>query len=270
MVDLVKIRKKAREKAAARASAAKDAAATAPEPHVTPLSSPAPKKQKQKQKGPASPEVHPESESSGVSAAPAAVPAPEEAPAIHQPATAPAADQPLTSKLKRFLDSAGERRVERAQETEAATEAQLELLTFLIAGELYAVSIEKVVEIVTPRAMTRIPNADPLVVGILSLRGLIVTLLDARRRLGHPGNEEASAETRIIVVQLDHETLGFSVDKVLRVVKVEAAAVEPHPVVHASEHDESVAGVFRHADALTILLDLDKLLNTRAVVAPAS
>ena len=55
--------------------------------------------------------------------------------------------------------------------------------------------------------------------------------------------------------------MGFVVDRVLRVVKIEADVVDAHPVVHTSEQEESVRGVFRHGDALTILLDLEKLLG---------
>ena len=58
-----------------------------------------------------------------------------------------------------------------------------------------------------------------------------------------------------------------AVDRVSRVVKVTPGEVEPHPVVHASEQSEAIRGVFRQANALTILLDLDKLLDGRAVAA---
>ena len=103
------------------------------------------------------------------------------------------------------------------------------------------------------------PNADPTIVGIISLRGTIVTIIDVRRKLRHPpaaGGDDA----RIIVAERGGETLGFEVDRVLRVLKVDSAAIEPHPVVHSSELSEAVRGVFRYANALTILLDLDKLL----------
>ncbi|HUP44382.1 MAG TPA: chemotaxis protein CheW, partial [Thermoanaerobaculia bacterium] len=135
-------------------------------------------------------------------------------------------------------------------------------LAFTIAGEQYAIDIENVVEIVTPRPVTRVPNADPSVVGILSLRGTIVMLIDARRRLGHPAAAASGADARIIVVEQNADHVGFFVDRVLRVVKLDAAEVEPHPVVHSSEHDDSVRGVFRQDGALTILLDLSKLLFT--------
>src|SRR5882762_626601 len=97
--------------------------------------------------------------------------------AVEIPAAVPAADVPDSPKLDQFKQIAGKRRegfVEQHVETSSAD--QVELLSFLIAGEQYAVSIDHLVEIVTPREATRVPNADPTIVGIISLRGTIVTI----------------------------------------------------------------------------------------------
>lgn len=169
---------------------------------------------------------------------------------------------PTTDKLSRFMQEAGKLREtveEEAQVEQAADSGQLELLTFIIAGEQYAVDIERIVEIVRPRPITRVPNAEESIVGIVSLRGTIVTLIDVRSRLRQAKTDE-TPDTRVIVVDHDGETIGFEVDRVQRVVKIGRNDVEPHPVVHASEADESIRGVFRHTGALTILLDFDKLL----------
>jgi purine-binding chemotaxis protein CheW len=189
-------------------------------------------------------------------------------------ASGPAGETPalpktaLPSKLENFKAEAGKRRAfETAKSDEVTSESQLELLTFIIAGEQYAVDIERIVEIVTPRAVTRIPNADSSVEGIMSLRGTIVTLVDVRRKLRHREAGEANDDTRIVVVDFHHEIIGFLVDRVLRVVKAAAGDIERHPVVHATELDDSVRGVFRAAGALTILLDLDKLLDHGALAA---
>jgi len=182
-----------------------------------------------------------------------AVPAPTPDP---RPLTPASAD----SKLAQFKQTANKRRegfIE--QQAETASADQVELLSFIISGEQYAVSIDHLVEIVTPREATHVPNADPTIVGIISLRGTIVTVIDVRRKLRHPP-ATAGNDARIIVAERAGETLGFEVDRVLRVLKVNSAVIEPHPVVHSSELSEAVRGVFRHANALTILLDLDKLL----------
>jgi purine-binding chemotaxis protein CheW len=225
MVDLVKIRKKAKEKAEGR----RQKAEVPPEKPAAPV-----------------PKIKPAAEAAA--ATPAAAP----------PATSNQ-QPPPTSKLERFLATAGQRRVVETAKAVTTTD-QLEVLTFYIAGELYAIDIENVFEIITPRPITRIPNADSSVVGILSLRGTVVTLLDIRRRLGQPGDAPESEDVRVVVVLHNGEHVGFTVDRVLRVVKAEAASLEPHPIVHASEQDESVRGVFRIGEALTILLDFEKLL----------
>ena len=186
------------------------------------------------------------------------------------PASSPAlrdAALPLPNKLERFKEQAGKRRESQNIQQEQTPQNLLELLTFVIAGEHYAVDIERIVEIVTPRSVTRIPNADASVVGIMSLRGTIVTLVDVRGKLRHRATTGTTADTRIVVIDFHNEIIGFVVDRVLRVVKTASTDIEPHPVVHAAELDESIRGVFRVAGALTILLDLDKLLDHRALSA---
>jgi purine-binding chemotaxis protein CheW len=253
MVDLVKIRKKAKKKDEESAGAP-PAAATA-----DPIPAPAQRTEKteasaaaQEPKG-QSPEPDARKPEARSLKPDASSPKPEASPAA-------------PSKLDRFKAEAGKRRDTQVVQHEEA-EAQLELLTFVIAGEHYAIDIERIVEIVTPRAVTRIPNADPSVVGIISLRGTIVTLVDVRRRLHHPGLAETTEDTRIIVIDFQREVVGFVVDLVLRVVKTTAAAIEPPPVVHTSELTESIRGVFQANAALTILLDLDKLLDHSGLAA---
>jgi purine-binding chemotaxis protein CheW len=195
---------------------------------------------------------------------PAALPVFEEPPPPPPPVP-PTPRAPETDKIAAYLAEAGSSRAEiKRSEAVVQTGEQIELLTFVIAGEQYAIDIENVVEIVTPRPVTKIPNANSSVVGILSLRGTIVILVDARGSLGHPPAAAAAGpEARIVVVQHESENLGFMVDRVLRVVKIDPAEIQPHPVVHSSEHDESVRGVFRQGAALTIVLDFSKLIFNR-------
>jgi purine-binding chemotaxis protein CheW len=239
MVDLVKLRKKAK-KQAAQAEPEQPAVASSQLPVAEERGAGSPTR-------PGGSEDPPHVEATG----------------NHQPAT------PAENKLEKFKETAGQQRagVVAQAATDSAPSEQVELLTFVIAGENYAVAIENIVEIVTPRPVTRIPNADDTIVGIISLRGTIVTLLDVRRKLRHPDASAAGAETRIVVLEHHGETVGFEVDRVLRVVKTGAGAIEPHPVVHSSELDDAIRGVFRQANALTILLDLDKLLGSRGHAA---
>jgi len=252
MVDLVKIRKKAKDKAEGRGQKAEVAAA---EPETV------------SQRDTSVPAAAP---AAATAATAAAAPSQTHDSALRTQHSALTQDSglrtqdspPSSSKLDTFKAHVGEKLEGFVREVEQlAGAAQLELLTFALAGEQYAVDIEHIVEIVTPRSLTRIPNADESVVGIISLRGTIVTLIDVRRRLRHPPANGDTPDRRIIVVEKGGETLGFEVDRVLRVVKASPGDIEPHPVVHASELHEAIRGVFRPANALTILLDFDKLLS---------
>lgn len=148
-----------------------------------------------------------------------------------------------------------------AEAGRGTSESVLELLLFTIAGEQYALAIERIVEIIPPRKATRVPNADETIVGIISLRGTIVSILDIRRRLGHPPLQTTGPDSRIIVVEHNGETAGFLVDRVSRVVRIDPEKIESHPVVSTNEQSVFIRGVFHHAQKLSIFLDLETLLR---------
>ena len=238
MVDIVKIRKKAKEKKKkeeARLEAAAASKASEPAPEVT-----------------AQPVVDvPVEETAETVGDPQGVPE-----AAHgEPAERPA------DKLELFRARAGRQREEAEGEEEDEQETRLELLTFMIAGEVYAIDIENIAEIIASRVLTPVPNAPPTGQGIISLRGTIVTMLDLRRELGHPPTSGASPDARTIVVEDGSGMAGFVVDKVLRVVKLDPAAVKSPPIVTAAEQTDAVRGVFQSGSALTILLDVKRLLG---------
>ena len=163
-----------------------------------------------------------------------------------------------SDKLERFKAAAGEHRAKVVQIEEAPATDQLDLLTFVIGGEQYAIEVERVIEITTPRPLTRVPNAGAFIRGVMSLRGVVVTMVDIRARLRHPRSGEGE---QVIVVTDRGAAIGFDVDRVLRPVKVAREAVEPHPVVDPSEERPAIRGVVRDRTALTIILDLEKLLS---------
>lgn len=158
-------------------------------------------------------------------------------------------------RLQRFLAEAGKRRFVPPAPVQPSAD-EVELLTFILGGSQYAIEIEDVAEIAALRPATRVPNAATGTVGIMSLRGSMVTLLDVRSRLKHPPRG-AVKDPRVIVVRETGGLVGFEVDRVLRPARFDRGLIEPP---QAAQND-FVRGVIQDVNSLTIVLDLAKLLG---------
>lgn len=274
-MDLVKIRKKAKAKkeeesarSARPAAAARSRRTDEAEPRKPPSKpKPEPKPKPKPKPGPApAAKRPPDREQPPVRAHGVA---PEFAPAPGSPVPAAAAEPPRASaardRLGEFKETAGTRR-EGTARTDGAVAALtsaplLELLSFTLAGEQYAIEIERIAEIISPRPATAVPNAPASVVGIISLRGTIVTMLDLRRQLGHASEYLVGPETRTIVVEDGGGMAGFVVDRVLRVVKIDPSQIQSHPIVSPAEQTDAIRGVIQQGAVLTIVLDVERLLS---------
>jgi purine-binding chemotaxis protein CheW len=135
---------------------------------------------------------------------------------------------------------------------------QLQLVTFEVAQEEFAVDILAVHEINRMMELTRVPQSPPDVEGVINLRGKIIPVVDLRRRFGMPASEKTEAN-RIIVVEVHKRVIGFIVDRVHEVLRIDASIVEPAPAMVCSIRSEFIAGVGKLQDRLLILLDIAKL-----------
>ncbi len=136
----------------------------------------------------------------------------------------------------------------------------LQLVTFKVDNEEFAVDILKVQEINKMIDITRIPNAPPFVEGVINLRGKIIPIVDLRKRLGFEGRDYDKS-TRIIVIELDGMVLGFIVDSVSEVLRISDATVEPPPSLVAGVESDYIEGVGKLDNRLLILLELRKIFS---------
>lgn len=157
-----------------------------------------------------------------------------------------------------------------ANNTRAPEDTNLiQLVTFKLGVEEFGVDILKVQEIIRLLPITKVPNAPKFVEGVINLRGKVIPVIDMRRRFGlPPGNRDNS--TRIKVMNLQGQVVGFVVDAVSQVLRIPESTVEAPPAVVAGIGSEYMRGVGKLDDRLLILLDLDKLLTEREVNALAS
>lgn len=135
---------------------------------------------------------------------------------------------------------------------------QLQLVTFEVAGEEFAVDILAVQEINRMMDLTRVPQSPPEVEGVINLRGKIIPVLDLRKRFGFAVGQK-NDQNRIIVVEVHNRVLGFIVDRVHEVLRIEKSIVEAAPPMVCSIDSDFIQGVGKLKDRLLILLDLSKL-----------
>lgn len=149
---------------------------------------------------------------------------------------------------------------------DTATNTQLlQLVSFSVAAEEYGLDILRVQEIIRTQQLTRVPNLPDYVEGVINLRGKVIPVIALRRRLGL---ESAAADknTRIVVVEVHGQTLGFIVDAVSEVLRIGADTVEPTPRIGTVER-EYISGVGKLESRLLLMLDLERLMNQEEINA---
>lgn len=147
----------------------------------------------------------------------------------------------------------------------------LQLVSFLIETEEFGVDIIRVQEIIRLIDITRVPNTPEFIEGVINLRGRIVPVVDLRARFGMPKKERTN-NTRIIVVELQDKVVGFMVDSVKEVIRVEKNIIEPPPDLAVGIDTPYIKGVAKLEDRLLILLDLEEVLTDQEteLLAPAA
>ena len=136
----------------------------------------------------------------------------------------------------------------------------IQLVSFHIGEEEFGVDILKVQEINRMVEVTKVPNSPDYVDGIINLRGKVIPIIDLRRRLGMP-SKGYDKDTRIIVVEMDSKILGFVVDSVNEVLRINKSIVEPPPKMVGNIDSEFITAIGKLEDRLLILLDLERILS---------
>jgi len=136
----------------------------------------------------------------------------------------------------------------------------LQIVTFKLGNEEYAVDILEVQEINRMVEITSIPNAPSYVEGVINLRGKVIPVINLRKKFGLD-SKEMDSQSRIMVVDIG-STVGLIVDSVSEVLRLSSDTIEPPPPMTAGNgSSEYIKGVGKLADRLLILLDIEKLLK---------
>jgi purine-binding chemotaxis protein CheW len=136
----------------------------------------------------------------------------------------------------------------------------IQFVTFILMDEVYGINVMQVQEVLRITEIAPVPGAPPYVLGIINLRGNVVTVIDTRTRFGLPTKETDDA-SRIIVIESDKQVVGILVDAVAEVVELRESEIDAAPNVGTEESSRYIQGVATMEDSLLILVDLNKLLT---------
>ncbi len=146
------------------------------------------------------------------------------------------------------------------QAVDTSNDPILQWVTFRLDNETYGINVMQVQEVLRVTEIAPVPGSPDYVMGIINLRGNVVTVLDTRRRFGL-GPQEMDDSTRIVVIEAEDNVVGILVDSVAEVVELNRSAVESSPNVGNDESAKYIEGVANHDGELLILVDINKLLS---------
>jgi purine-binding chemotaxis protein CheW len=141
--------------------------------------------------------------------------------------------------------------------------------TFSLGGQCYGIDVLRVQEVIRYQETTRVPLAPPVVRGLINLRGQIVTAIDLRRRLDFPDRPTGEAPVNV-VVRTDDGAVSLLVDEIGDVLAASERDYEQPPESLHGTARELIRGAYKLTDRLLLVLDLDRLLDTKAFDRPAT
>ncbi|MDD1792433.1 chemotaxis protein CheW [Enterovibrio makurazakiensis] len=136
----------------------------------------------------------------------------------------------------------------------------LQWVTFQLEEETYGINVMQVREVLRYSEIAPVPGAPDYVLGIINLRGNVVTVIDTRSRFGLMQGD-VSDNTRVIVIEAESQVIGIMVDSVAEVVYLKTSEIDTTPSVGTDESAKFIQGVSNRNGSLLILVDLNKLLS---------
>ncbi len=148
----------------------------------------------------------------------------------------------------------------RFSKTDKKDDQVLQWVTFRLENETYGINVMQVQEVLRYTEIAPVPGAPGYVLGIINLRGNVVTVIDTRARFGlTPG--EVTENSRIVIIEAEKQVIGILVDSVAEVVYLRSSEIESAPNVGTEESAKFIQGVCNRGEELLILVDLNKLLS---------
>ncbi|MEW6563528.1 MAG: chemotaxis protein CheW [Pseudomonadota bacterium] len=158
---------------------------------------------------------------------------------------------------------------------QAAVAAQLEsdqqqFLTFVLGGEMFAIGILNIKEIIEYGQLTSVPMMPGFIRGVINLRGSVVPVVDLSARFGRRPSE-ITRRTCIVIIETESEgerqDIGVVVDSVSEVLEIPASEIEPPPAFGAKVRPDFISGMGKVNGKFIILLNVDKVVSVEELAA---
>jgi len=166
----------------------------------------------------------------------------------------------------------GQQTLNVARQLASAGEAN-QYLTFTLAGEMYALGILNVKEIIEYGNLTEIPMMPTFIRGVINLRGAVVPVVDLSARFGGR-QSEVGKRTCIVIVEMQQEDakqdLGIMVDAVSEVLEIHGSEIEPPPAFGAKIRADFIAGMGKVNSRFVIILDIQRVLSVEEMATLAT
>ncbi|MCP5206570.1 MAG: chemotaxis protein CheW [Hahellaceae bacterium] len=144
--------------------------------------------------------------------------------------------------------------------SQTADDPILQYVTFRLDHETYGINVMQIQEVLRYTEIAPVPGAPDYVLGIINLRGNVVTVIDTRKRFGLL-DADVSDHTRIVVIEVGGQVVGILVDSVAEVVYLRQSEVETAPNVGNEESARFIQGVCNKNGELIILVEFEKMLT---------
>lgn len=145
-----------------------------------------------------------------------------------------------------------------------SAEQQGQYLTFVLNGEVFAIGILSIKEIIEYGNLTEVPRMPEFIRGVINLRGAVVPVIDLGSRFGK-SSSKVSRRTCIVIIEVQHEgeqqVVGVMVDAVNEVLDIPASEIEPAPAFGAKIRADFIRGMGKVEGKFVIILDVNHVLS---------
>lgn len=138
--------------------------------------------------------------------------------------------------------------------------ATMQFVIFNLEQEEFGVVIDQLKEIIKPPKIVSIPNTPEYIEGIINLRGEVYPIFNLRKKFGFP-EKPFDDDTKIIIVTVGDTRVGFVVDEVSEIIRLEQDAIEKAPKLVSDVNRRYISGVGKLDERMIIMLDLNLILN---------